>query len=100
MIQFLQININWTIDYYLERISIKVADLFGAFSSFIVLLFVVMTFCSFVLWLILPYIELRKTKLLQKIHDHLVESEKLLVSLNKRFSDERDEESDDNPFTD
>ena len=93
-----QLNFSGTLDYYLERTSIKLAELFGAFSSFILLILVVTVFCSCILWLLIPYIELRKTKLLQKIYDHLVESEKLLRILNRRLSDE--EEDSDNPFVD
>ncbi len=93
-----QIDLSWTVDYYLERISIKLAELFGAFSTFFILLFIVMAFFSLLLWLVLPYIELRKTNLLQKIYHQLVESKHLLVSLDRRLS-EREEKSD-NSFED
>ncbi len=94
MIPLPQIDLSWTIDYYMERMSIKLAELFGAFTTFFILLFLVMAFCSFLLWLILPYIELRKTNLLQKIYHQLVESKDLLASLDRRLS-EREEKSDD-----
>ncbi|MBI5787645.1 MAG: hypothetical protein HZA78_02155 [Candidatus Schekmanbacteria bacterium] len=82
---FLRTSFSWQVDYYLERLSIKLADLFGAFSSFFALLFVVLIFISLLLWLILPFIEISKKNLLQKIYGSLLETEKQLTLLNERL---------------
>jgi hypothetical protein len=90
------------IDYYLERISIKLANLFGVFYNVVLFLFVSIVFCSFILWLIVPMIELRKKALLKKIYEQLVETQELVYSIKrdlanpagnrvKNFSEERND---------
>lgn len=98
MTPMLETSFGWLVDYYLERISIKLAELFGAFSKFLILLFIIMMFCSFVLWLIMPFIEIRKKILLQKIYHHLAETEKQLTDLNKKL--DKKEKRNNNHFPD
>jgi hypothetical protein len=79
------------IDYYLERISIKLANLFGAFYYIVLLLFVAIVFCSFILWLLLPIIEFRKKALLKKIYEQLAETHELVYSIKQQLSDSASE---------
>jgi hypothetical protein len=75
------------LDYYLERASVKLVNLFGTFHDVILFLFVAVVFCSFLLWLIIPIIELRKKSLLKKIYEQLVETQELMLSIKKDLSD-------------
>lgn len=81
------------IDYYLERISIKMVNLFGVFHDVILFLFVALVFCSLILWLLIPIIEFKKKNLLKKIHGQLNEIQGSLYSIERRLPDvESDEE--------
>ncbi len=74
------------IDYYLERISIKLVNLFGVFANVVLFLFVAVVFCSFILWLIIPLIEFRKKALLKKIYEQLVETQDIVYSIRQDIS--------------
>jgi len=69
------------VDYYLERIAVKLADFFGAFTNVVIFIFVVAIFCSFILWLIVPIVELHKRALLKKIYERLLETQELVYSI-------------------
>ncbi len=73
--------------YYMERISIKLANLFGVFADILLFLFIVILFCSLLLWIMLPIIEFRKKTLLNKIHAQLVDNYEELRSINRCLSD-------------
>ncbi len=96
MIYVLQSSFSWYLDYYLERFSIKLADLFGAFSQLVIILFVILLFFSLLLWLAMPFIEISKRNLLRKIYYRLEETEKQLGALNRRL-DQEDRLPDDFP---
>jgi hypothetical protein len=85
------------IDYYLERISIKVVNMFGTFYDIVLFLFVAVVFCSFILWLMLPIIEFRKKALLKKIYEQLVETQDLVYSIKEQLSDSASEETKNFP---
>ena len=75
------------IDYYLERISIKLANLFGIFYDVVLFLFIALVFCSLVLWLMIPIIEFKKKNLLKKIHGQLDETKDILYSIERHWAD-------------
>ncbi len=73
------------LDYYLERISVKWADLFGAFSRIVLLFFLALIFCSFILWLIIPVVELRKSARLRQIHEQLAQMQEVIYSIKEHL---------------
>ncbi len=75
------------VDYYLERISIKLVNLFGVFYDVLLFIIVAIVFCSIVLWIILPVVELRKKSLLKKIYAQLIENQEVLCSINQHLAD-------------
>lgn len=74
-----------TLDYYLERAAVKMAALSGAFSKLLILLFFVIILCSFIMWLIIPFIEIRKKMLLNRIYERLGETQELLLSIREKL---------------
>jgi hypothetical protein len=73
-------------DYYLERASIRLVNLFGTFYDVVLFLMVAVFFCSLVMWLILPIIEYRKKVLLKKIYEQLLETQEIVYSIKKDLS--------------
>jgi len=76
------------LDYYLERIAVKLANFFGVFTDAVLFLMLVAVFCSFILWLIVPLIELHKRALLKKIYERLLETQELVYSIKKSLSEQ------------
>jgi len=73
------------LDYYLERASVKWADLFGVFSRIVLLFFLALIFCSFILWLIIPVVELRKSARLKQIHEQLAQMQEVIFSIKEHL---------------
>ncbi len=75
-----------SLDYYLERLSFKLDTLFSLFPKLVLILVLLFVLCSSIMWLVIPFIELRKKNLLQKMSDQLLEIDDLLYSIKELLS--------------
>lgn len=98
----LTVSLNWFINYYLERISIKFDELFGIFSQIIFVLFLLFLLAMIILWLFMPFIEISKRKLLQKIYYRSKQTESQVNEIHRYLFErekeerEREDEKDNN----